>query len=124
MIVFFQCSANLQKNYILAPDNVMKGFLLILSMFLSCLFSGSGTRHDNAGVKAPQTFIESADSDTAEYEAESKDEAILPVRTAAYTLTARTYVQVFNFNNYAYEPATALVEPHSPKADKLISQIV
>lgn len=63
----------------------MKGFLLILSLFLSCLFSGSGMRHDNAGVKAPQTFIESADSDTAEYEAESKDEAILPVRTATYS---------------------------------------
>lgn len=34
------------------------------------------------------------------------------------------YAQVFNFDNYAYEPATTLVELHSPKADKLISQIV
>ena len=33
------------------------------------------------------------------------------------------YAQLYNFCNYAYEPETELVELHSPRADKLISQL-
>lgn len=33
------------------------------------------------------------------------------------------YAQVFEFSNYTYEPATELVELHSPKADKLLSKL-
>lgn len=33
------------------------------------------------------------------------------------------FAQMFNFSNYAYEPATEVIELHSPKADKLISQL-
>ena len=33
------------------------------------------------------------------------------------------YAQLFNFSNYAYEPETEVVELHSPKAEKLISQL-
>ena len=33
------------------------------------------------------------------------------------------YVQLFDFRNYAYEPETEVIELHSPKADKLISQL-
>lgn len=33
------------------------------------------------------------------------------------------YAQVFDFCNYAYEPATDVVELHHPKADKLVSQL-
>lgn len=33
------------------------------------------------------------------------------------------YAQLFDFRNYTYEPETEVVELHSPKADKLISQL-
>ena len=33
------------------------------------------------------------------------------------------YAQLFDFRNYSYEPETDVVELHSPKADKLISQL-
>ena len=33
------------------------------------------------------------------------------------------YAQLFDFRNYTYEPETDVVELHSPKADKLISQL-
>ena len=33
------------------------------------------------------------------------------------------YAQLFDFRNYAYEPETDVVELHSPRADKLISQL-
>ena len=33
------------------------------------------------------------------------------------------YAQLFDFRNYAYEPETEVIELHSPKADKLISQL-
>ena len=33
------------------------------------------------------------------------------------------YAQLYNFCNYAYEPERELVELHSPRADKLISQL-
>lgn len=33
------------------------------------------------------------------------------------------YAQLFDFRNYAYEPETDIIELHSPKADKLISQL-
>lgn len=33
------------------------------------------------------------------------------------------YAQLFDFSNYTYEPATQLVELHSPKADKLLSKL-
>lgn len=33
------------------------------------------------------------------------------------------YAQLFDFSNYTYEPATGLVELHSPKADKLIDKL-
>ena len=33
------------------------------------------------------------------------------------------YAQLFDFLNYSYEPGTDVVELHSPKADKLISQL-
>lgn len=33
------------------------------------------------------------------------------------------YAQLFDFRNYAYEPETDVIELHSPKADKLISQL-
>ena len=33
------------------------------------------------------------------------------------------YAQVFEFRDYSYEPDTEIVELHSPKADKLISQL-
>ena len=33
------------------------------------------------------------------------------------------YVQLFDFRNYTYEPETDVIELHSPKADKLISQL-
>ena len=33
------------------------------------------------------------------------------------------YAQLFDFRNYAYEPETDVVALHSPRADKLISQL-
>ena len=33
------------------------------------------------------------------------------------------YAQLFDFRGYAYEPETDVIELHSPKADKLISQL-
>ena len=33
------------------------------------------------------------------------------------------YAQLFDFRNYTYEPETDVVELHSPRADKLISQL-
>lgn len=33
------------------------------------------------------------------------------------------YAQLFNFNDFTYEPATEVIELHSPRADKLISQL-
>ena len=33
------------------------------------------------------------------------------------------YAQLFDFRNYAYEPETDVIELHSPKADKLMSQL-
>lgn len=33
------------------------------------------------------------------------------------------YVQLFDFSNYTYEPATEIVELHSPKADNLLSKL-
>lgn len=36
---------------------------------------------------------------------------------------AVAYAQLFNFNNYTYEPATEVVELHTPRADKLIQKI-
>ena len=33
------------------------------------------------------------------------------------------YVQLFDFSNYTYEPATEIVELRGPKADKLISKL-
>ena len=33
------------------------------------------------------------------------------------------YAQLFDFRNYAYEPETDVIEIHSPRADKLISQL-
>ena len=36
---------------------------------------------------------------------------------------AVAYAQLFNFSNYTYEPATDVVELHTPRVDKLIQQI-
>ena len=36
---------------------------------------------------------------------------------------AIAYVQLFDFSNYTYEPATGIVELRGPKADKLISKL-
>ena len=33
------------------------------------------------------------------------------------------YAQLFDFRGYTYEPETDVIELHSPKADKLISQL-
>ena len=33
------------------------------------------------------------------------------------------YAQLFDFRNYTYEPETEVIELHSPKSDKLISQL-
>ena len=33
------------------------------------------------------------------------------------------YAQLFDFRNYTYEPETDVIELHSPKAEKLISQL-
>ena len=33
------------------------------------------------------------------------------------------YAQLFDFRNYTYEPETEVIEIHSPRADKLISQL-
>ena len=33
------------------------------------------------------------------------------------------YAQLYDFCNYSYEPETEVIELHSPKADKLISQL-
>lgn len=36
---------------------------------------------------------------------------------------AIAYVQLFDFSNYTYEPATGIVELRGPKAEKLISKL-
>ena len=47
------------------------------------------------------------------------------IRLEAYynTDAAIAYVQLFDFSNYTYEPATGIVELRGPKADKLISKL-
>ena len=47
------------------------------------------------------------------------------VRLEAYfnAAAAIAYVQLFDFSNYTYEPATEIVELHGAKAEKLISNL-
>ena len=41
-----------------------------------------------------------------------------------YNTTAGiAYAQLYDYRDYTYEPATEIIELHSPKADKLISQL-
>lgn len=63
----------------------MKGFLLILSIFLSCLYSGSARLCGDVDGRSHGTVVESARQDTTDSEADYKDLAILPVRAASYS---------------------------------------
>ena len=40
-----------------------------------------------------------------------------------YSDAAIAYVQLFDFSNYTYEPATGIVEIRGPRAEKLIGKI-
>lgn len=78
-------NVNLYFLYIFAADTAMKGFLLILSLFLSCLFSDGGQTRAAADGKAASAVFESSGQDSNENEADFSDLAILPARTASYS---------------------------------------
>ena len=63
----------------------MKGFLLILSLLLSCLFSDSGLTRAATDGQTACAVVEPSGRDTNENEADFNDLAILPARTASYS---------------------------------------
>ena len=129
----------------------MKGILLIISLFLSCAFSGTGAIHDISEGILHETVISSTDKNTSEKKVHTgKDlckccgasiaeylngKDITPqikkgseggsVRLDVYYNASAgiAYAQLFDFRNYTYEPETDVIELHSPKAEKLISQL-
>ena len=149
----------------------MKGIVLIISLFLSYAFSGTGAMHAISEGILHETVISSTDKNTSEKKVDfnclykggykkdgqgivlqkkSEDlcKACKPsvvdflngkdvtpqikkgneggsVRLDVYYNAAAgiAYAQLFDFRNYAYEPETDVIEIHSPRADKLISQL-
>ena len=63
----------------------MKGIVLIISLFLSCAFSGTGAIHDISEGMLHDTVISSTDKNTSEKKVDFNGLAILPVRTASYS---------------------------------------
>lgn len=61
----------------------MKGFLLILSLFMSCLFSDSGLARKDISGNPPSATIEPPGRNANEDAADFNNLAILPVRTAS-----------------------------------------
>ena len=103
-----------------------------LFMFLFCK---GGYKKDGQGVvlqKKSEDLCKCCKSSIADYLA-GKD--VTPqikkgneggsVRLDVYYNAAAgiAYAQLYDFRNYTYEPETDIVELHSPKADKLISQL-
>ena len=63
----------------------MKGIILIISLFLSCVSGGTGNRKDISEERPHGTVVSSTDRNTTEEKADLNDLAILPVRTASYS---------------------------------------
>lgn len=68
----------------------MKGILLILSLVLSCMFSGSGICREVAEEKSHDAIVECSDSQSPERLTDINDLAILPVRTATFSANGNT----------------------------------
>ena len=62
----------------------MKGILLILSVFLSCLFSGGGKECNAIEGRECGAVVYCAENNNTEEKADFNDLAILPARTASY----------------------------------------
>ena len=63
----------------------MKGILLILSVFLSCLFSGNGLECGGIKNRSHETIVECTSHNTTEQKTDFNNPALLPVRTASYS---------------------------------------
>lgn len=77
----------------------MKGILLIFSLFLSCLFSGSGQIDDVRTGDTVSLVVEAAESDAAENSTDFNDLAIMPVRTASYSGDGNSFAPSVRSNN-------------------------
>ena len=63
----------------------MKGIVLILSVFLSCLFSGGGQKYDAFEERGHEAVVKCAGNNTTEEKTDFNNPAILPARTASYS---------------------------------------
>ena len=102
----------------------MKGIILILSVLLSCLFSGSGQDYAAVEEREHETVVEYLNGKDVTPQVKKGSEGGSVRLDVFYNATEGiAYAQLFDFRNYSYEPETDVVELHSPKADKLISQL-
>mgnify|MGYP003310171781 CR=1 FL=1 len=77
----------------------MKGIILIISLFLSCVFSGTGSRNDILEGRSGGTVVSSTGRNTTEKKTDLNDFAILPARTASYSGDGNSFAPTFHPTN-------------------------
>ena len=93
----------------------MKGVVLIISLFLSCVFCGTGERYDISEERPHETVAASTDNGTTENKADINDLAILPVRPASYSGDGNSFAPSFRTSNSGRR-----VQPSTKSAFRLI----
>ena len=93
----------------------MKGIILILSVFLSCLFSGSGQDYAAVEEREHETVVECTERNTTENKADFNDLAILPIRTAAFSGDGNNFTPSVRSTNSGRR-----VQPSTKSAFRLI----
>ena len=93
----------------------MKGILLILSFFMSCLVSGSRQEYNAIEEREHETVVECTNHKTTEKEVDFNNLAILPVRTASYSGDGNSFSPSVRSNN-----AGRRVQPSSKSTFRII----
>ena len=88
-----------RKFPIFAQVDVMKGIVLIISLFLSCAFSGTCAIHPISEGILHETVISSTDKNTSEKKVDFNDLAILPLRTVSYSGDGNNFAPSFRSSN-------------------------
>ena len=115
--------------------NAGLGAVIAVCGLLMLLFYKDGYKRDGEGIVLQKKAFDIAHScrDSLKGFLEGKD--VEPevntslnggvIRLEAYynADAATAYVQLFDFSNYTYEPATGIVELRGPKAEKLIGKL-
>lgn len=93
----------------------MKRIILIVSLLLSCVFSGTGHGHDISEERLHGTVVSSTDRNNTEGKADLNDLAILPVRPASYSGSGNSVAPSFRSTNSGRR-----IQPSTKSAFRLI----